>query len=369
MKQFFYVGKYFLLVKIPIIDDLVGEIVMKVYNTGIINNTIILFLSLPSDTISSPVESIIRQSALIYSPMLSLQQRVSNQLFHVSDILPTLVEAAHLKWPTKDIIFMDGINQWNALNTNDDVRASIYGDNFYISNNWKLSYGTTSTDIYDTSSNQRDMDSDKKKYDFKTYVKSIISSEIHVVLGEMPTREIMLMRNRARVHCNIEQEVVVDVRCNQTSPCLFDLLNDPCELDDKEEPAYESIKHELKAKLEQYLNFGEISDLSKQDHDDTHHNDDHHNESNPQNGIDPILTPSGGFDAFITLGLTLFTFIFTFIIIVCFKERCNTQRSVYGDKSKVVFKDESGMKKEDYGVNSADAISTVSSQIEIRTHL
>lgn len=91
---------------------------------------------------------------------------------------------------------------------------------------------------------------------------------------------------------------------------------------------------------------------------------DQHNDHNISNGIDPILTPSGGFDAFITLGLTLFAFIFVFGIIVCFKERCNTRRSVYG--SKVTFKDESGKKKEDYVAKRG--VTTVSEAVE-RTHL
>jgi hypothetical protein len=53
-----------------------------------------------------------------------------------------------------------------------------------------------------------------------------------------------------------------------------------------------------------------------------------------------------------------------FGIVVCFKERCNTRRSVYG--SKVTFKDESGMQKEDYVAKRG--VSTISSQVE-RTHL
>lgn len=368
-----------LLVKIPFIDDLVGAIVMKAHEKGIINNTIISFISLPSDSKSSPIESNIRRSAFIYSPLLSLQQRVSNQLFHVSDILPTLVNATSLKWPSKDRYFIDGINQWMALNTNVDVRSSIYGDNFYISNNWKLSHGMTSNDIYDTSSNQRDMEGDKSKYDYKTYIKSIASSEIHVILEEIPAREIMLMRNRARVHCNmndvVENEPLVPIKCSQISPCLFDLLNDPCEMDDKDEVAYDSQRKELTAKLEHFLNFGEINKDFNSQVDQNHDGTDHSNHNHPtadgtdHNGIDPILTPSGGVGAFTTLFLTIFTFIFTFVIIVCFKERCNTQRSVYGDKSKIVFKDESGKTKEDFGVNSSGRISTVSSQIEIRTHL
>lgn len=158
--------------------------------------------------------------------------------------------------------FIDGVNQWKALNKNDDVRASIYGDNFYISNNWKLSFGTTSSDIYDSSSNLV-MEGDKNKYDSETYISALQSAEIHVILDEMPASKIMLMRNRAKVHCNVNEDeadesFILNIKCSRASPCLFDLLNDPCELDDRHEVEYDAKKTELKAKLEKYLEKGEI---------------------------------------------------------------------------------------------------------------
>lgn len=158
--------------------------------------------------------------------------------------------------------FIDGINQWKALNTNNDVRASIYGDNFYISNNWKLSYGTTSNDIYDSSSNL-DMESDKNKYDSTAYIKSLLSAEIHVILGEMPARQIMLMRNRAKVHCNVNEDeadesFLLNIKCSRVSPCLFDLLNDPCEFDDRHEASYDLMRNEMKMKLEKFLEHGKV---------------------------------------------------------------------------------------------------------------
>lgn len=93
-----------ILVKIPFVDDIVGAMMMKAHESGVFDNTIVIFVSLPDDNngLPSPIESNIRRSAFIYAPMLLLQQKVSNQLFHVSDILPTLVEAAGLKWRTKD---------------------------------------------------------------------------------------------------------------------------------------------------------------------------------------------------------------------------------------------------------------------------
>lgn len=76
---------------------------MEAHKAGVIDNTIVIFVSLPDDNNElPPIESNIRQSAFIYSPLLILQQRVSNQLFHISDILPTLIEAVGLKWRTKD---------------------------------------------------------------------------------------------------------------------------------------------------------------------------------------------------------------------------------------------------------------------------
>jgi hypothetical protein len=311
----------------------------------------------------SPIESNIRRTAFIYSELLSLPQSVSNELIHISDILPTLVDAAHLEWRTKDRIFIDGVNHWKALNNNEKVRSSIHGDNFYIDNNWKLCYGASNSIIYDSINNQNMESIINDNYDFNAYVESITSSDVHELFDDISANKIMHIRNRAKVHCNMNdmnESIVINIKCSRTSPCLFDLQTDPCEFDDMHEHEYDLRRDEMKDVFEKYLDTG-IVDLSITDE---HHPSipvDHHETNSTDDVFDPILTPSGGLDAFLTLFLILVIFLTLLVIIVCIKERCNSKRSVYLDKSKkVTFSDESGV--------AANGIPSISATVQKKTN-
>lgn len=244
-------------VKIAFVDEIVDSVVTKAHKTGVMNNTIILFLSLP-DNDESPLEIDIRRTAFVYSPSLKLRQRVSNQIVHVSDLLPTLVSALNLKWRTKDRIYVDGINQWHALNANDEERLEVYGENFYISNYWKLTFGADGgSDSYGSIRN-REMESDKDMtgFDFETYVRSIYASELHSILNEILPQKIRYLRSRAKVHCNlndVDESTVKNIKCSRSNPCLFNLLQDPCEFDNKRDPEFDARRSHMKEILERYL--------------------------------------------------------------------------------------------------------------------
>lgn len=352
----------------------------KLHEKDALDNTIIIFLALPPENASessmSPIESNIRRVAFVYSKkLLSHQQSVSNQLIHISDILPTLVEAAQLQWHTKDRIFIDGVTQWKVLNDNDEnnARTSIFGDNFYIDNYWKLCYGTSSSIIYDSINNQY-MESvvTDDNYDFNTYVDSITSSDVHELFEDITTNKIMLLRHRAKVHCNrndINDSIVMNIKCSRTSPCLFELQTDPCEFDDMHDHEYDLRRDHMMEVFEKYLNSGVVNVISFRNEYPSDI-DNHHTNSSDEGGEeegshvigDPILTPSGGIDAFLTLGLALIVFLGLFVIVVCVKERCNSRRSVYIDKppKKVTFKDESGV--------DAHAVPSISASVHGKTN-
>lgn len=339
-------------VKIPFVDEIVASVVTKAHNVGVLNNTIILFLSLP-DKNESPLEINIRRTAFVYSPLLNLQQRVSNQIVHVIDLLPTLVNATSLKWRTRDKIYVDGTNQWQALNTNEEERLSVFGDNFYISNFWKLSYGRNSSDVSEYGSiDNEDMESDKdmNAYDFNTYVKSIFASELHLVLDKLSFEKIMYSRSRATVHCNlkdIDEAAVKNIKCSQSAPCLFDLLEDPCEFDNKFEREYDLRRNHMKDIFERYLSGKNVDEVSIKNIDDAE-------EAGVEDG-----TMVG-----IILGGSVVACISIFIIVVCVKEKCNQKRSVYHKKD-----DSSKSKDKKIGngstneISNGTEISTISSRL------
>lgn len=300
----------------PDIDKIVASVVKTAHDTGVINNTIILFLSLPDDS-DVPLESNIRRAAFIYSPLLKIQQSVSTQLIHLIDLLPTLANASNLKWQTEDTV--DGINLWSTLNENEEKRTEIYGDNFYISNNWKLSYGdekTTASQLNENLEKARDM----TEVNFEAYMKAVMDSDVHQVLNKLSSQTISLLKSRAKVHCNLqdmERNTFNETTCKRANPCLFDLLEDPCELDNKFGPEFTARRQHMKEILDKYLQDDRIGNISSGSF-----------------AIDGNESMEDGTVVGIILGATIGLCIFAFIIVVCVKERCNRKRSVYYDKSK-----------------------------------
>lgn len=60
-------------------------------------------------------EGAVRGAACIYSPLINQQSRVSTQLFHITDWLPTLYSAAGGN--PSDLKQLDGVDQWPAIKT------------------------------------------------------------------------------------------------------------------------------------------------------------------------------------------------------------------------------------------------------------
>lgn len=335
---------FFFLVHLSDIDKIVASVVKAAHDNDVINNTVIVFLSLPDNSDVS-WENNIRRTAFIYSPRLRLHQSISTQLIHVADLLPTLVNASYLRWQTEDII--DGINLWSALNKNEERRTEVYGENFYISNNWKLSYESSDKTISFESHRNENLERtrDVTEGSFEAYVKAVMESDVHKVLNKLDPQTISLLKSRATVHCNIKTAENVffnENTCNQSHPCLFDLLEDPCEMDNKFGPEFTTRRQHMTEMLDKYLNDDRIGNISSGSF-----------------AIDSNESMEDGTVVGIILGATIGLCIFAFIIVVCVKERCNRKRSVYYDKAKE--KAEKSAKKESLETtphnNSASAIS------------
>ena len=113
------------------LDDSVGDIVKALSDKGILNNTIIVFVSdngaktvgehknygsnYPLRGIkSSPYEGGVRVVGLVWSTQLNNTDHYWDGYMHVTDWLPTLLSAVGVE-PPKDV---DGINQWDSINSN-----------------------------------------------------------------------------------------------------------------------------------------------------------------------------------------------------------------------------------------------------------
>lgn len=69
-------------------------------------------------------EGAVRGAACVYSPLIRHSSRVSTQLFHIADWLPTLYSAAGGN--LSDLKQLDGIDQWPAIKKEKtDERKSV----------------------------------------------------------------------------------------------------------------------------------------------------------------------------------------------------------------------------------------------------
>ncbi|XP_073998028.1 arylsulfatase B-like isoform X2 [Rhodnius prolixus] len=248
-------------------DDSVGDIVDALSEQGMLDNTIILFLS--DNGAPSPPQSVypnwgsnfplrgaketlweggVRSPSFIWSSQLQAHPRVSNQLFHVTDWLPTLYIAAggdRFQLP----VDLDGEDQWYTLlwnlpsnraqallNINERERSAAIVTNFKAPDGgdylWKLVVGTTAGGRYDGFYN--DVSSRMNPvYDVGRVVNSKAYRAVSSVYTPSSNEGTMLsLRAQSEVVCN--KDVFASWRTPDCSvhPCLFDLHNDPCEFVD-----------------------------------------------------------------------------------------------------------------------------------------
>lgn len=182
--------------------------------------------------------------------MLRERQRVSEQLIHVSDWLPTFAKIAGVSLDGK----VDGKNVWAALSRDlpsprKDVlchydQAVPYKS--YVSGNYKYVSGSPYNGKYDYWI-RFDNETEENEYFKQNYASEIIASDVGRALAkfvESPVKtnykprlaishdEINEIRSKARITCkgktppSNDSSAVCDA---VAAPCLFDLLNDPCE--------------------------------------------------------------------------------------------------------------------------------------------
>lgn len=117
------------------LDDSVGDIVKALFEKGILENTIIAFISDNGGITSqesanyasnwplrglkfSPFEGGIRVNGLIWSKNLTNSKHLWKGYMHVSDWTPTILGAAGIEPPSA----IDGINLWDTIKNNEESK-------------------------------------------------------------------------------------------------------------------------------------------------------------------------------------------------------------------------------------------------------
>lgn len=202
----------------------------------------------------TPWEGAVRSAAAIWSTTLQSRQRVSNQMIHITDWLPTFAKLAGAN-VRKSI---DGKNIWSALSLNKgsprknllchhDILTPYMS---YISDNYKYVSGTTYNGQYDDWLSSNSDESEENDVFRRTYAQAILASDVGQALYKysfaknesnkneigiqgITIPEINELRRISKITCKNVTKPSIDspFYCNATvSPCLFDLNKDPCEI-------------------------------------------------------------------------------------------------------------------------------------------
>nr|XP_022913475.1 arylsulfatase I [Onthophagus taurus] len=234
------------------LDKSVGEVITSLSKKNMLQNSIIIFSTdnggpaagfnlnaasnFPLKGVKNTLwEGGVRGAGFLWSPLLNKTQRVSQQMMHITDWLPTLITAAggDRSLFTSDIadLKLDGKDLWKALSENkpsprneilhniDDVE----GNSALTLGEWKIIKGSTYKGQWDNwygPSGRSDV------YN----VSKVLTSKSAVALekiGKIPSHnEILNLRNEATVTCSNEKRV----ECSPLiQDCLFNIKNDPCE--------------------------------------------------------------------------------------------------------------------------------------------
>ncbi|KAJ8979202.1 hypothetical protein NQ317_016837, partial [Molorchus minor] len=241
------------------LDDSVGSIVAALDTKNMLQNSIIVFISdngaptfMPSfrnwgsnyplrgvkDTL---FEGGIRSTAFIYSPLLVQSARVSTDLMHISDWLPTLYSAAggDLGLIDPDL---DGIDQWSSLvydlpSPRNDILINIDEQTrnaalrFY---NWKLIVGTSMNGTYNGYYGDIVMGNIEEPIYNTSAISDCPAGQSIRKVSYTPLTEVEYegLRRAATVRC-LEPKAKRNP-CDPASGavCLYDIPSDPCEEND-----------------------------------------------------------------------------------------------------------------------------------------
>lgn len=183
-------------------------------------------------------------------------------MIHITDWLPTFANIAGIKLDEH----IDGINVWDALSYNKpSPRKEILAHHdyatpymAYISDNFKLVSGTTNNGTYDGWLSKPIKPSEQNVTFGERYSDEILQSNVGQALLKFSNIRkpfINDIRSNAQVTCNGHQPPSDSNRtyaCNPLeSPCLFDIVNDPCETTNLASK-YLDIVNDLQTKINYY---------------------------------------------------------------------------------------------------------------------
>ncbi|XP_055701632.1 arylsulfatase I-like [Phlebotomus papatasi] len=236
------------------LDRSVGTVIRALEEKKMLENTLIVFFSdNGGQTVGrffshasnyplkgqkdSPWEGGLRGTALVWSPLLKQRHYVSDHLIHVTDWFSTFTELAGV--PSHKCEKRDGNNFWSTLSLNrTPIRREIVhninlidGYSSYYFDGWKYVNGTTLDGIYDSwFGDMVQEDSPESFY----YSQLVMNSDVWQALNPYSTRilkpnDLDTLRGKTKINCERRNPKLIPCEPLK-APCLFNLEEDPCEL-------------------------------------------------------------------------------------------------------------------------------------------
>ncbi|XP_048519875.1 arylsulfatase B isoform X1 [Dendroctonus ponderosae] len=261
---------------VSMLDKSVGSVITALREKHMLENSIIVFMSdngAASDGIhanhgsnypfrgikSSNWEGAMRNIAAVWSPLIKKPKRVSNNLMHISDWLPTLFTAAGLDHSQLSSS-LDGRDQWKAISEAESSPRTeilhniddIFNTRSIRQGDWKYIYGSSGKADEWYGSVGKDA---LYHYDKDSVINSPVGTAISGVItyqqikekndklsghksenfsvSILDTKEIENLRKEATIVCRkpTPENELENNQCNPIiSPCLFNIKDDPCEV-------------------------------------------------------------------------------------------------------------------------------------------
>ncbi|XP_018374797.1 PREDICTED: arylsulfatase B [Trachymyrmex cornetzi] len=172
----------------------------------------------------------VRGTGLIWSPRLVRPGRVSRQMLHITDWLPTLITAAG---GNPSNLTVDGMDLWNALSEDTESPRSnvlhniddIYGVSAITVGDWKLIRGSTYKGAWD---GWYGPSGREWVYDVDGVISSTTAHAIASVGLGITTDVVLMLRENALIKCPPRNDSLPSCKPLEEA-CLFNIYQDPCE--------------------------------------------------------------------------------------------------------------------------------------------